>query len=292
MHGVAEPDTTHAARLPERHAGRVILLDPGDRVLLMRYDDALPNGRHWTTPGGGLDPGEDYAAAAVRELAEETGWTDIPLGPEVLQRSLTMEHGGRLVHQHERHYLARTDQPGRALGDVAAMHAADGIAAWRWWTLAEMDSTTEVIWPAELAQVIRKVLAEERHPGEPSRGIATGRTGLMEPMPEEWNRAVAVVAHPDDLEYGAAAAVARWTSQGKHVAYLLATRGEAGIQGMAPDLVGPLRVEEVWAQRRRGRRARGALPGPRRRAGGIRACPCATTWPPCCARSVPTWSSP
>jgi Uncharacterized proteins, LmbE homologs len=66
----------------------------------------------------------------------------------------------------------------------------------------------------------------------------------MEPMPEEWNRAVAVVAHPDDLEYGAAAAVARWTSQGKHVAYLLATRGEAGIQGMAPDEVGPLRVEE------------------------------------------------
>jgi LmbE family N-acetylglucosaminyl deacetylase len=66
----------------------------------------------------------------------------------------------------------------------------------------------------------------------------------MEPMPEEWNRAVAVVAHPDDLEYGAAAAVARWTGQGKHVAYLLATQGEAGIQGMAPDEVGPLRVEE------------------------------------------------
>ena len=53
-----------------------------------------------------------------------------------------------------------------------------------------------------------------------------------------------MVAHPDDLEYGAAAAVARWTRQGKHVAYLLATRGEAGIQGMAPGVVGPLRVEE------------------------------------------------
>jgi len=41
---------------------------------------------------------------------------------------------------------------------------------------------------------------------------------MMEPMPEDWERAVAVVAHPDDLEYGAAAAVARWTGQGKHVA--------------------------------------------------------------------------
>jgi hypothetical protein len=45
------------------------------------------------------------------------------------------------------------------------MHAADGIAAWRWWSLTELDATTEVIWPAELADVIRKVLAEEQTPG-------------------------------------------------------------------------------------------------------------------------------
>ena len=63
----------------------------------------------------------------------------------------------------------------------------------------------------------------------------------MEPLAEDWDRAVAVVAHPDDLEYGAAAAVARWTGQGRQVAYLLATRGEAGIAGMAPDRAGPLR---------------------------------------------------
>ncbi|HXP20690.1 MAG TPA: PIG-L deacetylase family protein [Streptosporangiaceae bacterium] len=63
-------------------------------------------------------------------------------------------------------------------------------------------------------------------------------------MPEDWDSAVAVVAHPDDLEYGAAAAVARWTRQGKKVSYLLATRGEAGIAGRAPHEVGPLRAEE------------------------------------------------
>jgi LmbE family N-acetylglucosaminyl deacetylase len=66
----------------------------------------------------------------------------------------------------------------------------------------------------------------------------------LKPMPEDWTRAVAVVAHPDDLEYGAAAAVARWTAQGKQVAYVLATRGEAGIAGMDPARVGPLRVAE------------------------------------------------
>jgi LmbE family N-acetylglucosaminyl deacetylase len=68
--------------------------------------------------------------------------------------------------------------------------------------------------------------------------------GHLKPMPEDWSRAVAVVAHPDDLEYGAAAAVARWTGQGKEVAYVLATRGEAGIAGQDPAVVGPLRVEE------------------------------------------------
>jgi LmbE family N-acetylglucosaminyl deacetylase len=66
----------------------------------------------------------------------------------------------------------------------------------------------------------------------------------MQPMPEDWTRGVAVVAHPDDLEYGVASAVARWTGQGKEIAYLLATRGEAGIAGMPPEQTGPLRVEE------------------------------------------------
>ena len=64
-------------------------------------------------------------------------------------------------------------------------------------------------------------------------------------LPEDWDRALAVVAHPDDLEYGAASAIARWTSQGKQVHYLLVTRGEAGIDNMHPEEVGPLReIEE------------------------------------------------
>ena len=57
----------------------------------------------------------------------------------------------------------------------------------------------------------------------------------LEPLPEDWERALCVVAHPDDLEFGAAAAVARWTGQGKQVAYCMLTSGEAGIDGMHPD---------------------------------------------------------
>ncbi|MEE9198596.1 MAG: PIG-L deacetylase family protein [Dehalococcoidia bacterium] len=70
-----------------------------------------------------------------------------------------------------------------------------------------------------------------------------GETQLQK-LPEDWNTALAVVAHPDDLEYGAASAIARWTSQGKEVTYLIVTRGEAGIDSMAPEKVGPLREEE------------------------------------------------
>jgi len=44
----------------------------------------------------------------------------------------------------------------------------------------------------------------------------------LEVLPEDWQRALAIVAHPDDLEYGAASAVARWTDQGKWVGYVLA----------------------------------------------------------------------
>jgi LmbE family N-acetylglucosaminyl deacetylase len=66
----------------------------------------------------------------------------------------------------------------------------------------------------------------------------------MEPMTEDWERALAIVAHPDDLEYGVASAIARWTGQGKHVSYVLATSGEAGIDGMAPERCGPLREDE------------------------------------------------
>ena len=57
----------------------------------------------------------------------------------------------------------------------------------------------------------------------------------LEPLPEDWERALCVVAHPDDMEFGAAAAVARWTAQGKQVTYCMVTSGEAGIDGLPPD---------------------------------------------------------
>jgi LmbE family N-acetylglucosaminyl deacetylase len=70
---------------------------------------------------------------------------------------------------------------------------------------------------------------------------------VLEPVPEDWERALTVVAHPDDLEYGAAAAVARWTGQGKVVTEVLVTRGEAGIAGMDPADTARVRAAEQAA---------------------------------------------
>jgi LmbE family N-acetylglucosaminyl deacetylase len=72
-------------------------------------------------------------------------------------------------------------------------------------------------------------------------------TDRLPELPEDWERCLAVAAHPDDIEYGAASAVARWTAQGKTVTYLLASRGEAGIDGVHPDEAAPLREAEERA---------------------------------------------
>lgn len=69
-------------------------------------------------------------------------------------------------------------------------------------------------------------------------------TAPLEPFPTDWTRCLVLVAHPDDPEYGMSAAVARWTAEGRSVAYVLASSGEAGIEGMAPEVAGPIREEE------------------------------------------------
>ena len=75
----------------------------------------------------------------------------------------------------------------------------------------------------------------------------------LKPLPEDWSRALAIVAHPDDIEYGASAAVARWTGQGKHVGYVMVTSGEAGIDGLHPDECRRVReAEEIESARRVG----------------------------------------
>jgi ADP-ribose pyrophosphatase YjhB (NUDIX family) len=149
--------------LPVRHAGRVIAVDPEGRVLLFRYEDPPPTGVHWATPGGGLEPGEDYHDGAARELREETGWHDVVLGEALPAlsgwRTILNKQARGHFRQYEEQFLARVPVSQRPVADVDGMHASDGIYGVHWWSLEELEATTDVVYPEGLADTLRDLLS-------------------------------------------------------------------------------------------------------------------------------------
>ena len=129
------------------------MVDPDGRVLLLRYDDPAPMGVHWSTPGGGIEPGETPRDAAARELREETGWADVPVGAELGVSRRIIERGEGPKLQQETHFAGRVTEPQR-LVDPAG-HAVDSIAAWGWLSAAEIAALPEPVWPAELPELLR-----------------------------------------------------------------------------------------------------------------------------------------
>ena len=140
-----------------RRAARLIVLDPETRALMFRYD--VP-GRapFWVTAGGECEPEESFADAARRELLEETGITADP-GPEIARMTpefITVE--GEPVQADERFFLvrvlqARIDTAGHTELERALM------TQHRWFTLDELESWHEAVFPVELAAMIRSLIA-------------------------------------------------------------------------------------------------------------------------------------
>jgi len=84
-----------------------------------------------------------------------------------------------------------------------------------------------------------------------SESVAAPQRPALEPLEGDFTRILCVVAHPDDIEYGTAAAVHRWVGEGAHVSYFLLTRGEAGIDTMHPDEAAVVREAEERESARR-----------------------------------------
>jgi 8-oxo-dGTP pyrophosphatase MutT (NUDIX family) len=160
-----DPDVLFAAEwtraddgVYERTSARVVIVDSARRVLLMR---AL-EGDHswWFTIGGGIAPGEDDRAAAVREAFEETG---IRLDPQDLvgpisRRLPSFTFLGRPCRQDERLYLAEVSSGVETTtGGWTDLELAtwDGL---HWWPLAELLGTTEVVYPPGLGERISSIL--------------------------------------------------------------------------------------------------------------------------------------
>lgn len=93
--------------VPIRLAARVLLVDERQRLLLLRSVDPADGSVFWFPPGGGIEPGEDATAAAVREVWEETGLQNCPLEGEVWRRRHLFTWGTRTYDQHEHWFLAR-----------------------------------------------------------------------------------------------------------------------------------------------------------------------------------------
>jgi 8-oxo-dGTP pyrophosphatase MutT (NUDIX family) len=143
-----------------RRAARVILLDPADRILLLHgFEPADPATTWWFTPGGGVEPGESLPEAARREVAEETGITSMRLGPVVWQRSCAFDFDGRRWEQDEWYYLARTDAAELHTGGHTELERRS-VRALRWWTCEELLATRETVYPARLAELLRRLLDE------------------------------------------------------------------------------------------------------------------------------------
>jgi 8-oxo-dGTP diphosphatase len=144
----------------DRIAARVLLLDPEDRLLLMR--GRLPNARNapwvWFTVGGELEPGETERQAAAREVAEETGFTDVEIGPVVWRHEGVLTGlENQPVRVRESFVLARCagGEPSRDGWTDIERAMCDDL---RWWTLAELAASRETIYPLDLAALLTELL--------------------------------------------------------------------------------------------------------------------------------------
>ena len=152
------PSGGGSGRTP-RPAARILLVDAQYRVLMFRFtpDDRPPL---WCTPGGAVDPGESYAAAARRELWEEVG-LDMDCGPEVARRVVDFRtFEGTEVTADERYFRVDVDSCDVAAGGLTAQEELL-LVGHRWFSRSDIAGHDEVIYPADLVDLLDAT--EPRH---------------------------------------------------------------------------------------------------------------------------------
>lgn len=151
--------TDPAAGLRIRQAVRAVLVDPEQRVLLVRFE--FPTATRWALPGGGLERGEDHLDALRRELAEEVGLVEAVIGPHIWHRLHIVPFlNGEFDGQRERIHLVRCDafEPEPRLS--WEQMNAEFVHELRWWTVDEIAASDAHFVPKELHTLLLTLLRD------------------------------------------------------------------------------------------------------------------------------------
>ena len=154
-----------------RAAVRALVIDPDDRVLLVRFVFPETGEEFWATPGGGVDPGEQLDQALRRELREETGLEEPELGPVVWTRRHVFPWAGQTWDQRERVVLVRVPAFVPRPHLSSEQLASEGVHELRWWTLDELAGSDANFAPTRIVQFLRQLLEEGPPPAPIDVGV-------------------------------------------------------------------------------------------------------------------------
>jgi 8-oxo-dGTP pyrophosphatase MutT (NUDIX family) len=151
------------ATLRIRNVARVIVVNNADEILLVKHSDKAAINpdqpdvlTYWVPPGGGLEEGETFEQAAIRELREETGVEISEVEKCILTREVDLFYGKEFLTQHEQFFLARIS--GKQSLSNFTPNDAEVIVDARWWRIAEIKNSNESFFPSDIAELMKKGL--------------------------------------------------------------------------------------------------------------------------------------